>query len=76
MLSKKTINEFKEIYLRKEGISLSDRKALEIATNLILAFEAIYKPIPKQDKKRLKPLKKIEQRSTHKGSKKSRPLPK
>lgn len=45
-LSKETIEEFKEIYKRKEGKELSDKEALEIASNLLLAFEAIYHPIP------------------------------
>lgn len=50
-LSKETIQEFKEIYLRKEGKELSDKEALEIALNLLLVFGAIYHPIPKAEKK-------------------------
>ncbi len=53
MLSKKAINEFKEIYQRKEGKELSNKEAFEIATNLLLAFDAIYHPIPKEDKGKL-----------------------
>lgn len=48
MLPKKAIKEFKQLYLKKEGKKLSGREALEITTNLLLAFEAIYKPIPKK----------------------------
>ena len=44
--SKSTIEKFKKIYLEKEGIELSDEKAFELATNLLLMFDAIYKPIP------------------------------
>lgn len=53
MLSKKAINEFKEIYFKKEGKRLLDREAFEIATNLLLAFDAVYHPIPKEDKGKL-----------------------
>ena len=42
MLSKETIKEFKEIYKRKEGKELSNKEAFEIATNLLLVFDAIY----------------------------------
>ena len=45
-LSEKTIEEFKEIYERKEGIKLSDESAFELASNLILMFDAVYRPIP------------------------------
>lgn len=45
-LSKETIEEFKKLYKRKEGKELSDKEALEIATNLLLAFDAVYHPIP------------------------------
>ena len=53
-LSKKVIEEFKKIYLRKEGKKLSDKEAFEIATNLLLAFEAVYRPICQKDKNELK----------------------
>ncbi len=52
-LAKETIKEFKEIYFKKEGEELSDKEAFEIATNLLLAFDAIYHPIPKEDKRKL-----------------------
>jgi len=57
MLSKEAVEEFKQIYLRKEGKKLSDKEAFELATNLILAFEAIYKPILREDKRELEKLK-------------------
>ena len=47
MLSKDTIKEFKEIYFKKEGKKLSDKEAFELATNLLLAFDAVYHPISK-----------------------------
>jgi hypothetical protein len=52
-LNREAIEEFQQLYLRKEGKKLSSREALEIITNLLLAFDAIYHPIPKEDKGRL-----------------------
>ena len=52
-VSKKTIEEFKEIYKRKEGKKLSNKEAFELATNLLLAFDAVYHPIPNEDKGKL-----------------------
>jgi len=49
MLSKETIQEFKEIYKRKEGKELSNKEAFELATNLLLVFDAIYHPVSKKD---------------------------
>ena len=49
-VSKETIQEFREIYKRKEGKELSNKEALEIATNLLLVFDAIYRPILKKEK--------------------------
>ncbi len=51
-LSKETIQEFKEIYFKKEGRKLSNKDAFELATNLILMVDAIYVPIPKKDKRK------------------------
>jgi len=59
-LLKETIQEFKKIYLRKEGKELSDKEALEIVTNLLLLFEAIYHPIP-EPKKNKKPKRELMQ---------------
>ncbi len=55
-VNKRTIEKFKEIFERKEGEKISDKEALELVTNLILVFEAIYKPIPRRDKERLNSL--------------------
>lgn len=54
MLFKQTIEEFKNLYLRKEGKRLSDKEAFEIATNLLLAFEVVYHPINRVNKKEFK----------------------
>ena len=48
-LSKKAIEEFKEIYERKEGKKISDKEATELALNLMSAFEAIYRPILREE---------------------------
>ena len=53
-ISKETIEEFKEIYFRKEGVKLSDKEAFELVSNLILVFENVYRPIPKKDKRQFK----------------------
>lgn len=49
MLGKETIKEFKELYKRKERKEISDKEAIDIVTNLLLTFDAIYRPIPKKD---------------------------
>jgi len=46
-LSKQAIEEFKEICKKESGKELSDKDAYDMATNLLLAFEAVYKPMPK-----------------------------
>ena len=51
-LSKETIEKFKEIYERKEGIKLSDKEAFELASNFILMFDAVYQPIPLDNTKK------------------------
>jgi len=53
-VSKEAIEEFQQLYLRKEGRKLSSKEALEIITNLLLAFKAVYQPIPKKDKRQFK----------------------
>lgn len=53
-VSKEAIEEFQQLYLRKEGKKLSSKEALEIITNLLLAFEVVYRPIPKKDKRQFK----------------------
>ena len=42
-LSKKAIDEFKEIYKKEYGKELSDEEAFDSATNLLNFFEALYK---------------------------------
>jgi hypothetical protein len=50
-LNRSTIEKFKKIYFAKEGKKLSDERAFELATNLILMFDAIYRPIPLDEAK-------------------------
>jgi hypothetical protein len=45
MVSKKAIQEFKDIYLKEYGVELSDKEALELGTRLLLMFKAIYRPV-------------------------------
>lgn len=52
-LNHKVIKEFKNLYLRKEGKKLSNKEAFELATNLLLVFDAVYHPIPKEDEGKL-----------------------
>jgi hypothetical protein len=49
-VSKKYIDEFKKIYLEKEGVILSDQEAKEKFLQLIHLFKLIYRPIPKSAK--------------------------
>ena len=51
-LSKQAINEFKSIYKEEFGEDISDRKAYELAANLLILFKIIYRPIPKERKKK------------------------
>jgi len=48
-IPKKTIEEFIGLIKRKEGREISDKEAMDIVTNLLLTFNAIYRPIPKKD---------------------------
>ncbi len=41
MLSKDAINEFKAIYFRKYGISLSEQEAMEHANQLIGLYKSV-----------------------------------
>ena len=45
-LSKRAIKEFKEIYEKEFGETISDQKAQELGQNLISLFKIIYRPIP------------------------------
>jgi len=53
-LPKEAIEEFKEIYKKESGKEISDQEALEMATNLLTLFSAIYRPIPKEHEKEFK----------------------
>ncbi len=48
-LSEKAIKEFKEIYFREYGKSISDDEAQEMGQRLISLFRIIYRPIPGRD---------------------------
>jgi len=48
-LSKKAIEEFKEIYFREFGKYLSDAEAQVMGQRLISLFKIIYRPIPGKD---------------------------
>jgi hypothetical protein len=45
-LSKKAIEEFKEIYLRQFGQEITNEEAQELGSNLIALFKIICRPIP------------------------------
>ncbi len=53
-ISKQAIQEFKEIYKKESGKEISDNDAYDMAMNLLLAFKAVYKPIPKDQEKEFK----------------------
>jgi hypothetical protein len=48
-LSKEAIEEFKEIYEKEFGKSISDEEAQEMGRNLLSLFKIIYRPIPPYD---------------------------
>lgn len=58
LFSKEDIEKFKRIYKKNEGKDISDERARELTSSLILMFKAIYRPIPKKDKKIVKELSK------------------
>lgn len=45
MLSKKALDEFKEIWLEEKMAELSDDELAIVAENLLLLMKEIYKPI-------------------------------
>jgi len=49
-LSKKAIDEYKEIYKRKFGEEITDQEAYEQASNLLRLFKVIYRPLPSEKK--------------------------
>jgi hypothetical protein len=48
-LSKKAIEELKDIYYREYGKEISDEEAQEMGQNLLSLFKVIYRPIPEDD---------------------------
>lgn len=46
MLSKEAIEEFKINYCLEFGEEISDQKAMELATKVLLLVKAVYRPIP------------------------------
>ena len=46
-LSNKAINDFKKIYQKSFGVSLSDNEANEKGLELLTFFKLVYRPIPK-----------------------------
>lgn len=48
MLSKQSIQEFKEIWKKKHGEEISDEFAMEQAINLLTLFDIICRPIKKE----------------------------
>lgn len=53
-LSKKAIDEYKEIYRREYGKTLTDQEAYEQASNLLRLFKVIYRPLPSEKKQKFK----------------------
>jgi hypothetical protein len=47
-LSKKAIEEFKEIHFREFGQQITDEEAQELGLNMISLFKIICRPIPEQ----------------------------
>lgn len=47
MVSEQALKEFKEVYRAEFGKEISDTEALELATNFLTFFNAIYRPIKK-----------------------------
>jgi len=50
MLPKEAIEEFKRIYKAEYGEEISDKKATDLAINLVLLFKRIYRPLPRERK--------------------------
>jgi len=44
MLSKQAIAEFREIYFKRYGKTLTDEEATERATGLLSLYKAVYEP--------------------------------
>lgn len=48
MLSKKALDEFKQIWREEKGEEVSDELAVEEAINLLTLFNAVYRPVKKE----------------------------
>ena len=55
-LSEDQIKKFQEIYFSNEGKRISDEKAAELFSSLVLMISAVYKPIPAEDFEKLRKL--------------------
>lgn len=53
MISKESLEKFKELYKKHFGKEISDQEALESATKLLTLVKAIYKPMTQEDFDRL-----------------------
>ena len=47
MLSKQALDEFKKIYKAEYGENITDKKVADLATNLLVFFNHIYRPVKK-----------------------------
>ena len=52
-ISKEYLDKYKQIYKKKFHKDISDQEALEQATKLLCLVKAIYRPMTKEDYKRL-----------------------
>jgi len=52
-LSEEAIREFKKIYNREFGKTISDKEAQEIGQNLLSLFKIIYRAIPEDENKEI-----------------------
>jgi hypothetical protein len=53
MLDNEFLDKYKQIYKKKFHKDISDQEALEQATKLLCLVKAIYKPMTKEDYKKL-----------------------
>ena len=53
MISKEALEEFKKIYKKEFGEDISDKDALDKATNLLNLYKAVYLPMTKTDYSKL-----------------------
>ena len=56
MFSREAILEFKKIWEKKFGEDISDQEALESATSLINLMRIIYRPMKKEELKKIRKL--------------------